>query len=232
MEKLVVQPLFYIFFIYGSSFLLMFHMIARGARRATSAPLISAFSVLALFGLTHGITEMIDWVRFMIKTLGKPEVTVLTYLSQGFLIISFFFLLQFGVNLLSLEYRQKSFVRVLPAVLLGVFIGTALALGITDVTKIGLLSRYSFGFGGSLLSAAALFHLAVTLKPLENQKLLKGLKVAGFGFACYAVFGGLIINPIGVLPVQLFRAACAVTIAIYTFSFLDIYKYVMQKKGA
>jgi hypothetical protein len=120
-------------------------------------------------------------------------------------------------------------IRAIPSVLLAIFIGTILALGITDILKIGLLARYSFGLTGSVLSAISLFILAATLKPLDNQKLLIGLNITAASFVCYALFGGLIIKPIAGIPIQLFRYACAVTIAIFTFSVLDIYKYVMQK---
>lgn len=47
------------------------------------------------------------------------------------------------------------------------------------------------------------------MRAVGNSKLIKGLLVSAIGFALYAVLGGLIINPIVGLPIQLFRAACA-----------------------
>jgi hypothetical protein len=105
-------------------------------------------------------------------------------------------------------------------------------MGITDILKIGLLGRYSFGFTGSVLSAVSLLVAGNTMKLLGNQKLVKGLNIAAAGFACYAVFGGLIIKPIAGVPIQLFRAACAVTIAFSAFAVLDVYKYVKGKSDA
>jgi hypothetical protein len=41
---------------------------------------------------------------------------------------------------------------------------------------------------------------------------------------CYAVFGGLVVEPILGLPIQLFRAVCAFTIAVYSFAILEFLK--------
>jgi len=229
MEKLIREPLFYIFFVYGASFLLMFYLVMKGAMKATAGPLVFSFSLLALFGLTHGITEMVDWVRFILKTVGVGEVKVLTYLSQIFLIASFVILFQFGLNLLTYQFEKKSLIRTIPVILFAVFLAVTMSMGITDILRLGLLARYGFGFTGALLSAIAMFVAANTMKSLGNEKLVTGLNISAAGFACYAVFGGLITTPIAGIPVQLFRAACAVTIAVYAFSVLDVYKYVKSK---
>ena len=224
MGKLFVEPLFYIFFIYGLSFLVMSCLIFCGIRRATSLTLLSTFSLLAFFGLTHGITEWIDWIRFILKTLGSAEIGILTSLSQIFLVVSFIFLLQFGVNLLTYQSEKKGFVRALPLVLFAIYLAAVFAAGVTDILQAGLIGRYGFGFTGAVLGAIVIFKLSNTMKPLGNRKLVRGLTVAGFGFACYAIFGGLITGPVFGLPVQLFRAACAFTIAISFFNVLDVFK--------
>lgn len=230
MEKLAVQPLFYIFFVYGLSFLLMSYLIIKGAIKLVYSPIIASFYMLAFFGLTHGITEIIDWIRFVLVTLGTGDPVILKYISQIFLVASFVFLLQFGFNLLTYASEKKRIIRAIPLVLFAAFIVTVLAKGITDILKIGLLGRYSFGFTGSLLSAIALLMLGNTMKPLGNQKLLSAVKIAATAFAFYAIFGGLIITPIGGIPVQLFRSACAVAIALSSFAILDVYQYIKSKK--
>jgi hypothetical protein len=69
------------------------------------------------------------------------------------------------------------------------------------------------------------------MKPLGNQRLDRGLNIAAAGFICYAVFGGLLIKPIAGIPIQLFRSACAVTIALSSFAVIDIYQYVARTKA-
>jgi hypothetical protein len=224
MGKLIIEPLFYIYFIYGLSFLLMSFLIFYGIKRATSLTFVSTFSMLAFFGLTHGMTEWIFWVQLMLQTMGSGKVGILTYLSQIFLVVSFVFLLQFGINLLTYQWEKKGFVRAIPLVLFVIYLAAIFAAGVTDVLQAGLIGRYGFGFTGAALSAIVIFRLSNTVKPLGNRKLARGLTVAAVGFACYAIFGGLIINPVLGLPVQLFRAACAFTIAISFFNVLDVFK--------
>ena len=86
----------------------------------------------------------------------------------------------------------------------------------------GLISRRGFGFSGALLSGLAFFSLAKSMKVIGHPRLTNGLIVTGIGFVCYAIFGGLVVEPIFGLPIQLFRAVCAVTIAVYSFAILEI----------
>ncbi|MEJ2683235.1 MAG: hypothetical protein P8Z71_02420 [Candidatus Sulfobium sp.] len=224
MNMVLRDPLFYIYFIYGMSFVVMSLVILRGVRMATSVAFVTAFYVLIIFGLMHGATELIDWVRFIRKLGGTGESTALLYLSKCVMIISFFALLQFAVNLLTYRSNNRNAWRSLPAVL---FIGCAVFLtvkGESDIVKAGLIVRRSFGFTGSLLSGIALLKLGTLMKEVGTSKLTGGLAVAGIAFICYSVFGGLVVNPISGLPVQLFRAACAFTIAISSFYILGVFR--------
>jgi hypothetical protein len=218
------EPLFYIYFYYGVSFLVMSYVIFRGIKKATAITLITTFYALVLFGLTHGITELIDWVRFILKIAGTGEIEILKYLSQICLIISFVILLQFGVNLLTYRNEKKGVFRLIPGILFVVYIVVLFIIKTDDISKAGLIARYSFGFSGALLSGIALYNLANSMKAVGDSNLIKGLVVIAIGFALYAVFGGLIIKPIFGLPIQLFRAVCAFTIAISSFYILDVFK--------
>lgn len=224
MQRLLVEPLFYIFLIYGVSFLLLAFLVAKGTAGSSSVPLIGAFNMLALFGLTHGITEMTDWVRFIRKTLGAPAMPVLDWISQCFLVVSFIVLLQFAMNLFTAQSMSKvaPAIRMIPAIGLCVFIGVVALRGMTDILAIGLLGRYAFGFASAILAAGALVVAARTLSVLGDDGLVRSLYIAAAAFAFYAVFGGVIITPIAGIPIQLFRSACAVTAAISAFSLIRL----------
>ncbi len=224
MDKLFTEPLFYIFFIYGISFMMMANIIIGGIAGATSITLVSSFYMLAFFGVAHGICELTDWARIIGKTLGRGENVFLLYASQIFLIISFVLLLQFAVNLLTYKSEKKGLVRAIPVVLFAVYLAVVFSLGISNISNMGLIARYSFGFAGAALSAIMLFRLGGAMKSLGNRKLVRGLNAAGAGFGVYAVFGGLIVTPVFGLPVQLFRAASAVVIAIASSAILDVFK--------
>ena len=213
------EPLFYIFFIYGLSFLALAFLVFKGTAGSRSVPLIAAFDLLAAFGVTHGITEMTDWVRFIRKTVGQPESTPLAWLSQVCLVLSFVVLLQFGINLLTAQWTSKFIpvLRLIPSLALIVFVGVIVEMRVTNILTIGLLGRYTFGFASAALAAIALVASAKALEPLGDSALVRGLYVAAIAFVAYAVFGGLIVKPIGGVPIQMFRAACAVTIALSCF---------------
>jgi two-component system phosphate regulon sensor histidine kinase PhoR len=224
MAALFSEPLFYIYFIYGLSFIVMASLIIGGIKRATSLTLVSSFSMLAAFGFTHGIAEMIDWVRFIGRKLGQSESAGLLYTSQIFMILSFVLLLQFGINVLTYKNSHRKGLRAIPTILFVVFLAAVYFSGISDIGQAGLTARYSFGFAGSALSAIMLFQLSDTMRPLDNEKLNRGLIVAAASLAVYAICGGLIVTPLFGLPIQLFRAVCAFVIAVASASILEIFK--------
>jgi hypothetical protein len=215
---------FYIYFIYGVSFLSMAVLVIAGITRATSYTLVSSFWLLAAFGLTHGVTEIIDWLRFIGQTHGHSENLGLLYTSKIFLIFSFVLLLQFAVNVLTYKNSQSKRPRAIPSILVVVYLAALYLFKISDIRQAGLIARYSFGFVGSALSAMSLIPLINTMKPLGNKKLNQGLIALAVGLAAYAICGGLIVTPIFGLPIQLFRAGCAFSIAVASASILEIFK--------
>ncbi len=226
MQQVLTEPLFYIFFVYGMSFLLMSFVVFHGIRNASSVAFVNTFYMLVGFGLVHGITELIDWLRFILRTGGVGEFDALIILSESCLITSFVLLLQFGVTLLTYRNEKKALYRSLSALLVVAYMAYIFVAGPDDLStaKSGLLARRSLGFPGSLLTGFAFFGLANSMKVIGHPRLTKGLVVTGIGFVCYAVFGGLIVEPIAGVPVQLFRAVCALSIAVYSFSILEIFK--------
>ncbi len=226
MKQVLTEPLFYIFFVYGASFLLMSFVVFHGIRRASSIAFVNTFYMLVGFGLVHGITELIDWLRFILKASGAGEFDALLLLSESCLITSFVLLFQFGVTLLTYKSEKKNIYRSLTVLLFIAYVAYILVTGPADISTAGSgrIARRSLGFPGSLLSGLAFFGLAGSMKVMGHRRLLNGLVITGIGFVCYAVFGGLIVEPIAGIPVQLFRAACALTIAVYSFSILEIFK--------
>lgn len=224
MQQLFREPLFYIFFAYGISFLLMSYFVAKGTAGSGSVPLIAPFNLLALFGLIHGITEMTDWVRFIRKTLGAPESAALVSLSQVCLIVSFVVLLQFAIDLFVAQSVNPGakLLRGIPSAGIIVFAIVVIVRGMHDILAIGLLGRYTFGFASAALAAMALLITAQALSALGDRGLVVALYVAAGAFVAYAVFGGLMVKPIAGIPIQLFRSFCAVTIAASAFRMIRL----------
>ena len=224
MNQVLTEPLFYIDLFYGISFLLMSFVVFAATRKASSIVFVTTFYMLGGFGLVHGISELIDWVSFILKTSGAGEFELMIILSQSCLITSFVLLLQFGTNLLTYKSEKKGIYRLLPAFLFVVYIAYIFLSETSHIRIAGLIARRGFGFSGALLSGLAFFRLAKSMKVMGNPRLTNGFIVTGIGFVCYAVFGGLVVEPILGLPIQLFRAGCALTIAVYSFTVLEILK--------
>ncbi|MDA8431696.1 MAG: hypothetical protein M0Z60_01885 [Nitrospiraceae bacterium] len=222
MNRVLTEPLFYIDFFYGMSFLLMSFVVFEGTRRASCLTFITTFYMLVGFGLFHGITELTDWVSFILKTNGAGEFEALIILSQSCLITSFVLLLQFGINLLTYASEKKNIYRLLPALLFVVYSASIFVAETSHIRAAGLIARRGFGFSGAFLSGLAFFRLARSMKAIEHPRLTNGIIVAGMGFVCYAIFGGLVVEPILGLPIQLFRTVCALTIAASSFAILEI----------
>jgi len=224
MDALFRQSLFYIYFIYGLSFLVMAYVIFQGVRKATSLVLVTTFQVLAAFGLTHGIREMIDWARFILATNGHGELAWLKVLSDVFLVVSFVILLQFAVNLFSYRSERRMAYQRIPALLAAAAIVALVATRTYDTGQVGHFVRRSFGFAGALLSGVALCKLAVAMRAVGSARVEIGLVLGAFGFFAYSVFGGLIVTTVAGQPVQIFRALCAFTIAVASTLILGIFR--------
>lgn len=224
MNALFRQPFFYIDFIYGVSFLVMAYLIFRGVRKATSMVLVTTFQMLAIFGLTHGIREMIDWARFILYNNRYTDVAWLRLLSEAFLILSFVVLLQFAVNLLSYRSERKIAYRLIPGLLVAAGIVALVATRTYDTDQVALCVRRSFGFAGALLSGVAFCKLAIAMRPIGSARVEGGLILGAIGFFAYSVFGGLIITTVASQPVQIFRALCALTIAVGSTLILGIFR--------
>jgi hypothetical protein len=206
------------------SFLLMAYVVLRGVKSATAISLITSFYMLALFGITHGFAELVDWTRFIVKTTGHGEVAALNYLAPVLMVLSFVALLQFAVNLFTYKSGKKAYFRFIPGVIFVAYLAFLLITRTSDISKAALFARYGLGFAGALLSGVALFGLAKAMTAVGESTASLGLIVSGVGFGLYSVFAGLIIHPIAGLPIQLFRAACALMIAVSSFYFLGVFK--------
>ena len=112
MVDLFKEPLFYVYFIYGLSFVVMTYVLLGKFHELTFDAidaLVSTFYMLVVFSATHGTAELIDWMRFIITKLGAREADIFLYMAQFFAIVSFVFLLQFGVNLMTHRSEKKHF---------------------------------------------------------------------------------------------------------------------------
>lgn len=214
-----VGQLDYIYFFYGA----MFFLLALVCYRISWLQIDSLlpWKWLGLFGLIHGINEWLDMLSHAL-----PDSPNFYLLRIVVLVASFRVLLEFGLRGLK-AYRGKAPGPMLPVILtvigaIGAFWGLA-----------GLNAgfRYFLGVPAILLAA-----FVIRLEAKEKHGPARSsLTVVSVVLCFYAFFSGLIVPPAEFwpasqinsqawlnllnIPVELFRALCAMVGMIYLFLF-------------
>ncbi|MFH1618670.1 MAG: ATP-binding protein [bacterium] len=228
-----------VFFFYGLAFLTMGLAILFQPRRESRFELADIIWLLAAFGLTHGANEFLDmWV--MIK--GRhPAFDIIRW---GMLVSSYFFLFEFGRRAVQIgspsvtslpKHLHKYFGPIILLVVL------AFTIFSSDFLNAGsTMARYLLGFPGAVLTGLGFFLYAGHEKEaIRTIKLENHFRCAALAFLAYGILGGLVVaegkffpaswfntrsflSATGI-PVQIFRAACAVFITYCVTRILSIF---------
>ena len=177
-------------------------------------------------------------------------------LKYSFLLVSYLFLFEFGRRLVRLPAEESgarfkktilfiSSWQLLPAITALIIIPAMLS---SDFLKMApILSRYFLGFTGGILAGAGLLLYALRMREmLRRTEVGKWFVLAGTALVAYGILGGLFVPPgdffpanrlnaglflsITGLPVQLFRALCAVGIAYGIVRILNIFTREIEEK--
>jgi len=213
------SAMLWVFFFYGLGFLILAGLVFLKKRKLVDVDLTKSFYFLGLFGLIHGLTEWVDFSRLFIKLNYNLSFIWLDISKVILLTVSFLFLLQFGINLLTLKKDNLKSVRYLPLVLGILFFVYTLSSGILGSSE--LLARYGFGFSGSLISTVALF-IVFRKTLLINSDLKLGAFLMFLSFFVYTIFGGFITFTLYGVPLQFIRMLCALLAGFASFSFLGV----------
>jgi hypothetical protein len=228
-----------IYLIYGLSFLVLglsiFFILPREKSRFN---LVNFIWLLAVFGIIHGLLEWMDlWTRV------RGENISLNTAKPFVLLVSYLFLAEFGRRIardsLPATVRFHTATQLFLDARIHVFLlgGILLAATLSDnfLSALVIWSRYLLGFPGSALAGAGfLLHCRLRIQPTFTQSDFMPIKyacyVSAFAFIAYGIFGGLVVprapwfppnwlnnesflEMLG-MPVELFRAACAVLVTI------------------
>lgn len=240
-----------VFFIYGLSFIAMALVILAQPREESRYELANLVWLLAVFGIIHGILEWMDlWTLIRGATL-KLWKTI-------FLLLSFGFLFEFGRRLMQAVCKKMPSCPNFIGMLLGKPIYSLVALGfLVELLMVPdwmlatqIASRHFLGFTGSTLAGLGfLLFFKTAMSNGQDQRSpwqKKYFILAAIAFLLYGFMGGLVVPPADVfpanivnyswflstfqLPVQLFRAACAVMAAVAVGNILRIFHAEGRKK--
>ncbi len=239
-----------IYFIYGFGFIVMGITILVHPKKGSEFRIADSLWLLAVFGLAHGINEHLDmWALLKGR---YPNVDLLRWFI---LIVSYVFLFEFGRKVMLLTLEKHSGWRRRLANLLSWWLTPVLGLFILmqgvmsyDFWLTGSIwTRYLFGFGGAFMIGTGLcFYFNDNKEVLEPLSVKKYFLILSLTFYVYGFLGGLVV-PRGdfvpaswlntdlfistvKVPVQVFRAMCALTAAWAVSGILKIFNWETRKR--
>jgi signal transduction histidine kinase len=218
-----------IYFLYGLAFFITGVVVFVGAGCARYLPMAHALPYLTAFGLLHGSHE---WIEMTQLTNASPPTIYFRTGRLAALAVSFILLIEFGVRLLTTGDKKKW-----KAIRWGLW--ALFTLGVIGVALIwdgdeawrsaDTWCRYSLAIPGAVLTAAG-FHRHSRLEAYRRTETQIHLHVVGMMFFLYGIPGQLFVGasplpPSTVLnstlffdtlcfPIQLWRALCAIVIAV------------------
>jgi signal transduction histidine kinase len=232
-----------VWFVYGLAFFVLGVAILVYPKKDSRFALARHIWMVGVFGIVHGLNEWLD----MFLVLGGPLPPALMAEARMLTLAgSFFFLLWFGVTILTRPAGGWHLLRMLPLSLLVVWLALVLAAGPSQRHLMAdIWGRYLLCIPGTLLTAAGLHSQMSGFRALPRRSILGSLGVASVTFLLYGVLAGLFVRKAGFFPasvfnydtftaltgapVQIFRALCAVVAAVSLIRVLDVFRWETQE---
>jgi signal transduction histidine kinase len=241
-----------IYFIYGLSFLILGFIALSGKERRSHFAFARILWLLSVFAITHGLHEWLEIFHLGYSAEAAEIHYLLAASNLALLIISYFFLYRFGIELIK-QYCPSKLVSYIPWIFLCVVLST-IPYAVKQCESQGplpgaafleILTRYLLGMPGSLCAAAGFLLLARDLAANGWEKISPNMVGGAIFFAVYGFTGGLVtpactwglsgvldydkfFNLTGV-PVQLVRALSAFFITIFVGNSLTIFDHEMKQ---
>ncbi|MEK6775405.1 MAG: PAS domain S-box protein [bacterium] len=227
----------YVFFIYGLSFFTMGMALLIYPKKNSVFSLAKHLRIIALFGILHGINEWID----MFMLIQQPvEGTLLNLIRGTILPISFFFLALFGTKVIVDTKKGHPALHALPLILFMIW-AAIVSLSSRELIMGDIWARYILGGPGAFLAAYALMIQVPLFQKTKLRNVIWNLRVSAGTLLTYGFLSGLIVeknsffpssllnysafmDTVGI-PIQVFRAACAVIIAYNITLILKIFDW-------
>src|ERR1700676_1703311 len=249
MGRLISDHMLVVFFIYGLAFFLLGIAILLQPRLGSAFNIGNSLWLLAGFGLLHGLGEWMDMFLTLGDTYWTPLGTeVIKIASFYFGAASFVCLLQFSLRIIFQNRSKNEFLERTAWIASLFFLVRVTSYGVSTgfsgqwLLLSQILMCYLIGLPGAILAAIGFWQQRKSsdIQGLSSYRVDRSLMGMAAVFALYAFFAGLVVPsapffPASVfnsatfqdvvgLPVQLFRAACALPMAYFITGILNIFK--------
>jgi signal transduction histidine kinase len=245
-----------LYFVYGQVFFITGLVTGLQWRRSSRLDLARPLPWLAAFGIAHGLNEWgYIFIPLQALLVADSVVRVMVIGHLLLLAVSFFFLFQFGVELLLLVSPGRRPLRALPSMVLLLWAGAVFLRGVVVQDPLGTLvaigdgwSRYFLSLPGSILACVGLLYQSRQVRAMHLPRIAMYLTGAAVAFAVYGLVGGLIVPtaptfPANLLnyalldqtvhvPAPIFRSLCGLAMAFFVTRSLDVFRVETERRLA
>jgi signal transduction histidine kinase len=240
-----------VLFVYGLSFFILGVLVLFVRTAESQFFFARKIWLLGMFALFHAFVE---WV-FLYMYLFPTTSAFLNPIKFWLLLGSYLFLFEFSRFIVRESFKSPlsklHFLHTLYAapVVYIISLSSLITLILVQPSLEGAIAaiRYTYGFFGSLFLGIGLYYYGESLTKIKYVERLKiYFKIPGIAFICYALLAGIAVSPTEQfpgnivntvwfletfhLPVQFFRALCAIAITVCSLKALQIFTDETQIK--
>lgn len=232
----VVYP---IYFFYGAAFLFLGISISVKDLKASDLKLSNSLWMLGTFGFIHGFHE---WLQLLPLIQGehmkRQEIFLIKLILLSTIILSFFFLLQFGLSLISaLDKKQMKWVKGIPSIMALLWAvvlwkqGPHVDLLFLWRTEVGV--RYTLGLAAGLVTGYGLIEYSTEIKNMSGP-VSRNFFFAGIAILFYGLLAGIMdlrtLLTLIHVPVEFLRGVSVVLFTFFIIKALNIIDIETRRK--
>jgi diguanylate cyclase (GGDEF)-like protein/PAS domain S-box-containing protein len=225
------------YFVYGLSFFALGLAVFLYPRRASELRLAKGLWLVGLFGLLHGLNE---WMEMLARTAWSPEDPPFAVFKVVLLPASFLCLTLYGSVQIQMRRGRSFSLAALPVVLMLCWMAAVL-FSERRLLAADVWARYLLAVPGTLLAALAIRMNVPAWKKTQKKTFIPDIRMIVIISLAYGVLAGLVVPEAGFfpasvfnyrffreglgIPVQVFRAACAVAVTFFILRALRVFDW-------
>jgi signal transduction histidine kinase len=245
-----------LYFVYGLVFFVTGLVTGLQWRQGSELELAHSLPWLAAFGIAHGLNEWgYIFVPLQAIYLSEAVVRLMVISHLLLLAVSFFFLFQFGIELVLPLLPRNRWLRGVPAVVLLLWAVAVFLRGTLAHDSLNVLvaigdgwSRYFLCLPGAILAIIGLCRQAREMSGMGLFRIAAYLRGAAVTFSFYTLFGALIVptaptflasllnysllDRVIHIPVPVFRSLCGLGMAFFVMRSLEVFQVETERRIA